>query len=768
MSKNMKTAQLYKHIALILILLLSILQACSLSPLQQQTVSDSKRPPYLGVVFSPSEEGLKISQIYPGPFELATYGKTDLDFEHARLLQINDTPVSIDNVQQVISRFSPGQTISLLFQGNNNKLSKLISINVTLSSEFEWSGPIGKLDLIKSDDIRYSYLPVDETNSLIINLINDEINKRQLNSNVNKLYKLFNDWQLRHHGFHTLSRVIFPFKHPDKLIALESHITSPLSNLSENPQIIFEEIAKNLDLQLPHSDNCNENYSWESAIELVSRSNELLNKAFKNFDKTKINSKSNELFYFLTDFFSLYQNQYEPIKSFNALNTSMDLDFNSLLSSSTSLGCLINKNLVISVTNESKNITPYKIKKAVKGKVKKVINKNDLWIVYGSNEDNTYDMSVIDVVYDPDGNDTYLHKKSDAINLKVIIDKDGDDKYLSEDIGPAAGWFGLSFLIDHKGNDIYEGKVAANGTGVMGIGILIDYSGSDKYTGDYFSNGAGIYGTGIIMDLGNDADVYHSASFSQGFGGPRGLGLIYEHNGNDLYRANSPTPSTYGTPAVYLSFSQGVGLGIRHYDSGGIGIIYDKKGSDRYEGGEFSQAGGYYWGLGIIHDDAGHDHYYGNRYSQGFAAHQATGILVDHKGNDNYWSMTAACQGAAWDVAIALLIDIEGNDTYRGDSLCQGAAAMQAMGWLIDLSGVDHYSSNDKSSQGHSGNNTYHFNPDNPVYSWSLLLDAGGDHDFYSNDRKNNQIRQHSEINKEKSAESFIHGLFIDYNDIIN
>ena len=124
----------------------------------------------------------------------------------------------------------------------------------------------------------------------------------------------------------------------------------------------------------------------------------------------------------------------------------------------------------------------------------------------------------------------------------------------------------------------------------MGIGILIDYAGTDTFNGDHFSNGAAYYGAGLLLDLGNDADIYHSSTFSQGFGGPRGFGLLYDHSGNDLYRANGLTPSVYGTPAVYVSFSQGIGFGLRHYDSGGIGILYDAQGNDRYEGGEFSQA----------------------------------------------------------------------------------------------------------------------------------------------------------------------------------
>jgi len=100
--------------------------------------------------------------------------------------------------------------------------------------------------------------------------------------------------------------------------------------------------------------------------------------------------------------------------------------------------------------------------------------------------------------------------------------------------------------------------------------------------------------------------------------------------------------------------------------------------------------------------------------------------------------------------------------------LCQGSAAMQAMGWLIDLDGTDHYTANSKSSQGRSGNNTYHYDPEHPVFSWSLLLDAGGDVDYFSSVDENNQTIRYSDIHPEQASESLIHGLFIDHKEKID
>ena len=147
----------------------------------------------------------------------------------------------------------------------------------------------------------------------------------------------------------------------------------------------------------------------------------------------------------------------------------------------------------------------------------------------------------------------------------------------------------------------------------------------------------------------------------QGVGGPRGLGAIVDAQGGDLYRANGPSfGSAYGTPAVYLGMSQGFGIGVRGYAAGGVGALYDLAGHDRYEAGEFSQAGGYYFGLGILHDVAGRRSLLRQPLRAGVRRAPGVGVLVDDAGDDTYWSMTAASQAGTWDQSIGLLLDKAG------------------------------------------------------------------------------------------------------------
>jgi hypothetical protein len=363
-------------------------------------------------------------------------------------------------------------------------------------------------------------------------------------------------------------------------------------------------------------------------------------------------------------------------------------------------------------------------------------------------------------VVDAGGDDEY-YATGLRLGCRMIIDLEGDDLYTgTPQQGPGGALLGVSLIDDRAGDDRYEGDLLSAGAAMYGVSLLVDRDGNDIYVGKEWSLGAACYGAGMILDLGG-GDTYLGEFLCQGVGGPRGFGCIVDASGRDLYRANGPEPSAYGTPAVYQAFSQGVGFGFRHYAAGGIGLISDRGGDDRYEAGEFAQGGAYYYALGILHDAAGRDIYYGNRYAQGFAAHQAIGILADDAGDDTYWGMTAASQGAAWDVSAGLLIDRGGNDSYQADGLAQGAASMQAIGVLADLGGTDRYAAGGGAVQGRSGGNTYHYH-ETGAFSFSVLLDLGGADDWYSTDRSDGSTVSTGVPKEDRPQDSPLHGLFID------
>jgi hypothetical protein len=392
--------------------------------------------------------------------------------------------------------------------------------------------------------------------------------------------------------------------------------------------------------------------------------------------------------------------------------------------------------------------------------------------VVGGRGPNRYDMRRVGAVYDLGGDDRYEYGPSEehgpVLVLRCIIDLDGNDVHegTGDFAGPATAVYGLSWLEDHAGDDLYRSRHQGGiGAGLVGFGILIDRAGNDRYENlgpaSGWSIGVGVAGAGLVIDQGG-TDTYLAEVLSQGVGGPRGLGAILDASGNDLYMADGPSVSSaYGTPAVFLGLSQGVGIGIRGYAMGGVGLINDRAGHDRYVAGEFGQAGGYYWGLGVLHDVEGNDLYHGNRYGQAFAAHQAVGILVDEAGDDTYWSMTAASQAGTWDQSLGLLLDRAGHDSYRCDGLGQGAAAMQSIAVLVDLAGTDRYTGAAASVQGCGGGNRYHFDADG-VLSFSALVDTGGSTDLYSSGRANDALTPTGSWNEDRPGASTLHGLTLD------
>ena len=429
--------------------------------------------------------------------------------------------------------------------------------------------------------------------------------------------------------------------------------------------------------------------------------------------------------------------QPEALRGIRAMQASMHVDFAALLDAFDRV--MASARRVPEPSMPVRRKIPAALAAMVEGEILDYSEVDGGYVVIGGPGPNRYRMDRLYAVIDTGGDDQYVWGEGIPLETRIVVDFAGNDRYEARTGGPGAGWLGVSVLLDLSGDDTYVSSLGGCGAGAFGFGLLFDAAGADTYRCDAWSVGAGIYGGGVLIDAGDGWDTYISQSLSQGVGGPAGAGLLIDAGGDDLYRANGLVPSDYGTPTTFMSFSQGVGFGIRPYDHGGFGALIDYGGNDRYEGGEFSQGGGYFWGVGLLHDATGNDFHYGGRYTQGFAAHQAAGLFSDMAGDDVYWAMRAAAQGAAWDQSIAMMFDGGGNDFYRAESLAQGAAAQQSRAWLFDAGGNDVYWSYGE-SQGFGGDNSYHFQADDPVVSLGVLLDAGGD-DRYSSGLANGEIR---------------------------
>jgi hypothetical protein len=343
-------------------------------------------------------------------------------------------------------------------------------------------------------------------------------------------------------------------------------------------------------------------------------------------------------------------------------------------------------------------------------------------------------------IYDPAGDDVYADGTATANSfdkpISWIIDKSGNDAYQStaENGAQGCGAPGLGFLMDEKGNDTYIGQRWAQGTGFMGVGLCIDVFGDDDYHGTEFVQGAGLYGFGAIMNiLGNDE--YYGTIHAQGVGFTNGLGMLIDGSGDDKGYSTGKHPTNYGDPGIFDAWSQGVGMGFRGIASGGIGILIDQNGNDKWEAGNFSQGGGYYYGMGIFRSlGDGDDTYIGSRYAQGFCAHQAIGVFIEDGGNDTYLTRQGVNAGLAWDECVTVFIDEGGDDYYNGGTgFSLGASAHNSFMFWLDKGGKDeyHYSA----GPARAGGNSYHGG-----YSLSFFIDQGDEQDLYTSERVENDV----------------------------
>ncbi|MBX3118251.1 MAG: hypothetical protein KF784_04240 [Fimbriimonadaceae bacterium] len=326
------------------------------------------------------------------------------------------------------------------------------------------------------------------------------------------------------------------------------------------------------------------------------------------------------------------------------------------------------------------------------------------------------------LIIDTGGNDTYINcpaNQSASNWASVVLDSKGNDQYLSHEVlgnmnlvgwdqrkkgtnepGPGGALFGYAVLLDSGGNDVYRTHRPGIGSGRMGMAATIDLDGDDIYDAYVDSEGFGNFGAGILEDVrGNDK--YFGFNQVQGCGQTEGFGYLADRAGDDAYVANdqvidfaSPQSAEHN-----VSMAQGAGNGRRadyldgHTLAGGVGILLDQEGDDKYSCGVFGQGVGYGRGVGFLWDLAGKDSYYGQWYVQGASAHYAIGVLDDEKGDDSYIAVMNMAQGAGHDFAIGCLLDRAGTDTYKAPNLSLGSGNANGIGIFVEFGGNDKYDS---------------------------------------------------------------------------
>lgn len=744
-----------------------------------------------------------VSWIFPGP--LKGKGLTCEGADLARpdlLVALNgEAPSSAKEAEGKIRRMAPGETLHLDVRTSKQRggaipdtldhQDDMRRVDVVLADRAEWAGTIGM-----TPSTGVAWAPEGAKRLLdpgdASNLLGEAVAKEELGPEVAKLRGVFGKWLADNPDAHSLAHVRAAFDDPFRLPEIARDVSAPAAGVAGDPLGTAVRLVRNA-LDVPtrrppaahrSPGRKNPGFGDPSAPsperraakpkEPKSRLADVLRDVGEHVDLAlgdvaADTTLAQEVLTLLrVPRKTFYLEGDETREHVAVMRRSMDVDFGELVLALAAFQPLVSAgpSLLEDVSNTPDHAgpPPDELAGAVEGNVRWTFHAEGVgWIVVGADGNNRYDVSKIAGVLDPAGDDEYFMSGL-ATGARAIVDLAGNDKYTGfADQGPASALLGAALIDDRGGDDRYEGSMLSTGAAAFGAALLLDRGGIDAYVGSEWSIGAAMYGAAVLIDLGGGGDSYLGEFLCEGVGGPRGFGAIVDEGGNDLYRANGPTPSAYGTGAVYQSLSQGFGFGFRQYAAGGIGLLCDQAGDDRYEAGEFAQGGAYYWALGLLHDVSGRDLYYGNRYGQGFGVHQAVGALIDDAGDDNYWSMTAASQGSGWDIGCGLLLDAAGNDHYRCDDLGQGAAAQQAIGLSIDLGGDDARDATGEAVQGAAGTNEYHW-AETGAGSLGVLIDLGGGEDRYVAGRSNGvtAVSRGEEDSAKRSGASTVFGVFVD------
>ena len=302
-----------------------------------------------------------------------------------------------------------------------------------------------------------------------------------------------------------------------------------------------------------------------------------------------------------------------------------------------------------------------------------------------------------------------------------VLDVSGDDKYAGSELnGLFSANFGCGFSTDLDGDDFYTGDDYSFSS-FFGVQISEDFAGDDIYSCGLHSVAASSFGISVLKDFSGN-DMYSVTEFGQGFAGTLAAGVLVDFAGNDVYFAGGKYLHKPLAPMDYRSLSQGFGYGMRPDLAGGIGVLYDGEGNDRFDGGVYAQAVAYWYALGILIDKDGNDFYNAVYYPQGSGIHLAGGFLYDEKGEDSYYSKHGPGQGAGHDYGVGFLVDRAGDDNYSIEG-GNGLGLTNSVGVFLDVSGNDRYERANDKSYGYA-------NKARDSGGIGIFLDIGGE-DFY-------------------------------------
>ena len=321
-------------------------------------------------------------------------------------------------------------------------------------------------------------------------------------------------------------------------------------------------------------------------------------------------------------------------------------------------------------------------------------------VLDGRGADSVHSGEDILLILDLGGDDRYFpdDPRAARMGISVLYDRGGNDWWWSEPGKGSSAFLGYGLCWDAAGNDTYAGDYCAQGSAIFGCAFQYDAGGDDTYTANAFAQGYAMGGGAALVDLGGN-DTFAALSRAQASAGPRGVAMLVNTGGNDVYTlGNDPIiDRSPQSPTHNTSMGQGAATGVRADQSdgrslpGGVAVLVDTDGDDVYTAQVFAQGVGFLEGTGLLIDGGGDDRYEAVWYAQGSGAHRAAGALIDRGGNDRYRASQYTSIAAAHDYSVAFLIDEGGDDSYEAANLAIGGANDNGVALFVDAAGNDSY-----------------------------------------------------------------------------
>jgi hypothetical protein len=320
-------------------------------------------------------------------------------------------------------------------------------------------------------------------------------------------------------------------------------------------------------------------------------------------------------------------------------------------------------------------------------------------LVDTTGRDNRHQLRAPLLVIDIGGNADYRPLAApQARRASVLYDLGGNDRHVAfaDGADPSAATLGIGLLWDRGGDDVHQGRQLAQGAAILGVGLLVDSEGSNRFEATGHAQGYAAGGLALLLASGNGNDSYQAVTHAQASAGPEGVAALIDRGGNDSYGLGNapllrPSPQL---PSHNTSMGQGAGRGLRPAGegdagaAGGIGLLLDLAGNDRYVAQVFAQGAGYHEGLGLLLDGGGNDSFEAAWYAMGAAAHDAAGVLLKlGPGADRYRATHFTSLGAAHDGSLAVFVDEGGDDDYALGDLGLGASNEDGVAVFFDGGG---------------------------------------------------------------------------------